>query len=140
LFLFAQYRELMNWGQVRRKGSLVMGFQSILNFGSLGCRRIICMLKLRVFMWNTLRAFWNCYQDLPHNKVMFYWKLFGLLAIEELIINMHPFVLLLILSSLEDFIIPPYYGLLKSHTFFWALLHTCLFMTCLLVILFLCGL
>ncbi len=41
--------------------------------------------------------------------------------------------------GLEDLVIPPYYGS-KACTLLWTLLHTHHFVTCLLVILFLCDL
>ncbi len=95
LLLFIQNGELKNWGHVKRKGSLVTRFRSILSSRSLGCQRIICMLALKVLMWNIARACWSCYQGLSHDKVMLCWKAFGLLAIGRLIMNVHPFVSLL---------------------------------------------
>jgi hypothetical protein len=92
-----------------------------LSFGSLGCRRMIHILEWWVLMWNNGRPFWNYYQDLSHNIVLFYWKAFGLLAIGELIMNVHPFIPLLmltlkILSSLHTV------GL-EACNLLWALLH-----------------
>jgi hypothetical protein len=87
---------------------------------------MIHILELWVLMWNIGRAFWSCYQDLSHGKVLFCWKAFGLLAIGELIMSVHPFLPLLMLTL----------KILSSlHT-----MHTCLFMTCLMIILFLCSL
>jgi hypothetical protein len=106
----------------------VMCFHPILSSGSLGCQRTIFILELWVLMWNTGRPFWSCYQELSHGKVLFSWKIFGLLAIRELIMNAHPYILLLtltlkIMSSLHTM------GL-EAYTLFWALLHTHLFVTC----------
>jgi hypothetical protein len=42
--------------------------------------------------------FWSRYQELSHERVMFFWKAFDLLAIGELIMNAHPFILLLMLT------------------------------------------
>ncbi len=138
LLHFVWYGGMMNWRQVGRTGSLVVGFWSILNFGSLVCQKTIYILELWVLRWNIGRTFWSCYQDLSHNKVLFCWKVFSLLTIKKLIMSAHPFVPLLmltlkILSSLHTL------GL-EACTLLWTLLHTCLFMTCLLVILFLCNL
>jgi hypothetical protein len=113
-------------------------FHPILSFGSLGCWRTICILELWVLVWNTKTPFWSCYQELSHGIVLFFWKAFGLLAIGELIMSAHPFVPLLmltlkIMSSLHIM------GL-EAYALLWTLLHTHLFLTCLLVILFLCGL
>jgi hypothetical protein len=47
-----------------------------IEFGSLGCLRMIHTLKLWVFMWNIGRVFWSCYQNLSHNIVMFCWNFF----------------------------------------------------------------
>jgi hypothetical protein len=41
---------------------------------------------------------WSCYQDLSHGRVLFCWKTFGLLVIEELIMSVHPFLPLLMLT------------------------------------------
>jgi hypothetical protein len=98
LFHFAQYGGMMNWRQVSKKGSLVARFQSILNFGSLGCQKTICILELWVLMWIIGRTFWNCYQDLSHGRVLFCWKAFGFLTIRKLFMNMHPFIPLLMLT------------------------------------------
>ncbi len=108
-----------------------------IEFGSLGCWRTIRILELWVLMWNTKRTFWSYYQDLSHDNVLFCWKAFGLLVIGKLIMNAHPFVLLLmltlkIMSSLDTV------GL-ERYALLWTLLHTHLFMICLLVILFLCS-
>jgi hypothetical protein len=106
-----------------------------IEFWKLGLWRTICILKLWVRMWNTRRAFWSYYQNLSHGGVLFCWNVFGLLTIRGLIMSMHPFLPLLmltlkILSSLHTM------GL-KTCPLLWTLLHTHLFVTCLMVILFL---
>jgi hypothetical protein len=128
---------MMNWRHVKRKGLLVAGFWSRLNSRSLGCRKMIHILELWVFKWNIKRTFWSCYQDLSHGKILFYCKAFGLLAIKELIMITHPFLPLLMLTLK---ILSSFHTTGLDNTFLWALLHTHLFMTCLLVVLFLCGL
>jgi hypothetical protein len=59
---------------------------------------MIRILKLWVLMGNTRKTFWSYYQDLSHGRVMFYWKAFGVLTIGKLIMNVHPFVVLLMLT------------------------------------------
>ncbi len=130
--------EVMNWKEVKRKGSLVVRFWSILSFGSLRSWRLIHILELWVLMWNIGRTFWSCYQDLSHSRILFSWKAFGILGIGELIMITHPFLPLLMLTLK---ILPSLHTMgLEGCAFFWALLHTYLFVTCLLVVLFLCGL
>jgi hypothetical protein len=98
----------------------------------------IRILKLWVLMWNTGIFFWSCYQDLSHSRILFCWKVFSLLAIGDLIMNAHRFLRLLMLSFK---ILSPLHTMdLKTCALLWALPHTCLFVTYLLVVLFLCNL
>ncbi len=93
------------------------------------------VMGLYVKYWT---PFWSRYQKLSHERVMFFWKAFGLLAIGELIMNAHPFILLLMLTLK---IMSSFHTMgLEAYALLWTLLHTRLFVTWLLVILFLCDL